>query len=139
MNFDNFCKVFDENLEKINIKIDIDKKEKYFYYMKQLLEWNEKINLTSIKDEKEFIVKHYIDSLTIVKEINEEDKVLDLGTGGGFPGIPLKLFYEKLDIFLLDSVKKKLDVIRNITDEMQIDKITFLHDRAENIRTGLEI
>ncbi len=139
MNFDNFCKVFDENLEKINIKIDIDKKEKYFYYMKQLLEWNEKINLTSIKDEKEFIVKHYIDSLTIVKEINEEDKVLDLGTGGGFPGIPLKLFYEKLDIFLLDSVKKKLDVIRNITDEMQINKITFLHDRAENIRTGLEI
>ena len=107
--------------------------------MKQLLEWNEKINLTSIKDEKEFIVKHYIDSLTIVKEINEEDKVLDLGTGGGFPGIPLKLFYEKLDIFLLDSVKKKLDVIRNITDEMQINKITFLHDRAENIRTGLEI
>ena len=139
MKFDDFCKVFDENLEKININLDVDKKEKYFYYMKQLLEWNEKINLTSIKDENEFIIKHYIDSLTIVNEIKEEDKVLDLGTGGGFPGIPLKLFYEKLDISLLDSVKKKLDVIKNITDEMQINNITFLHDRAENIRTRLEI
>jgi len=139
MNFDNFCEVFDDNLEKINIKIDIEKKEKFFYYMKQLLKWNEKINLTSIKDENEFIIKHYIDSLTIVGEIKEEDKVLDLGTGGGFPGIPLKLFYEKLNIFLLDSVKKKLDVIENIINEMQISDIIFFHDRAENLRTRLEI
>lgn len=131
MEYNEFKDMFFLELEKNNIDATVN--IEYFYkYMKILLEWNKKINLTAIKDEKEFIVKHFIDSLTISKYVNETDKIIDIGTGAGFPGIPLKLFYEELDVTLIDSVNKKINVLKDIIKKLELKKIEAIHSRAED-------
>ena len=100
--------------------------------MKLLLEWNEKINLTAIKDENEFIVKHFVDSLTINKYINKNNKIIDVGTGAGFPGLPIKLFHEELFVTLLDSVRKKINVLNDIIQKLDLKDIEAIHSRAED-------
>ena len=96
-----------------------------------LLEWNEKINLTAIKNEKDFIVKHFIDSLTVNRYINKNDKIIDVGTGAGFPGLPLKLFHEELNVTLIDSVNKKINVLKDIIQKLKLENIEAIHTRAE--------
>ena len=123
-------------LNKLNISIEDNRAEYLYNYMEELLEWNEKINLTAIKDEKEFVLKHFVDSLSVVKYIDylkdSELKIIDVGTGGGFPGIPLKIYFNNASITLLDSVNKKLNVIKNIAFKYGIDGIEFVHGRAED-------
>lgn len=80
-----------ENAEKIGVLLNEEKLYKLYKYKEVVLEWNEKINLTAIIDESEFIVKHFIDSLTINKYIEPKKTIIDIGTGAGFPGIPLKI------------------------------------------------
>ena len=101
--------------------------------MKYLLNWNEKINLTAIKDEKEFIVKHFIDSLTISEIVGDNKRIIDVGTGGGFPGIPLKLLNDSLNISLIDSVNKKIMVLKDIINKMNLENVEALHTRAEDL------
>lgn len=133
MDIEEFNAFFEKELSQNNIEID-KKYYNYFYnYMKQIIDWNDKINVTAITDEKMFIVKHFIDSLTISKYINEKDKVIDVGTGAGFPGIPLKFSKPQLSITLIDSVNKKLNVIRDITQNMNLEKLEILHSRAEDL------
>ena len=106
--------------------------EKLIAYMDQLLEKNQYINLTRITDEDEFIKLHILDSLTLLKLIkNNKAKILDVGTGGGFPGIPLAIALEDADITLMDSTKKKLNVVQEIAEELDIRNISILHGRAE--------
>ena len=88
MNFYEFEKLFKEKEKEININISDEKVEKFYKYMKSLIEWNEKINLTAITDEEEIIEKHFIDSLTILKYIKDDYTMIDVGTGAGFPGLP---------------------------------------------------
>ena len=139
MNIDEFILKFKEEAQRNEI-IDIDnKKIKQLYdYMKNILKWNEVINLTAIKDENEFIMKHFIDSLTILKYINENSKMIDIGTGAGFPGIPIKLVKPNLDITLVDSVNKKINVLKDITEKMNIQKINLIHSRIEDIANQKE-
>ena len=109
-------------IEKVNsIGIEISQKQaKQFYkYMELLLEWNEKMNLTAITDPEEVILKHFIDSLTIIPYLKEADTVLDIGTGAGFPGIPLKI---------LEENKKFLQTVIN---ELELKNIQAIHGRAE--------
>ena len=120
MEYKEFEKEFLVELDKNNIK-NVTNSEKFYKYMKLLLEWNEKINLTAIKDEKEFIVKHFIDSLTIEKYITNGEKVLHIGTGAGFPGIPIKITKNKSHVDLVDSVNKKLNVIRDIIPKIKLE------------------
>ena len=133
MNLEEFKIIFKEECINNNIKIKENSIEKFYNYMVEILEWNNKVNLTAIKEEKEFIIKHYIDSLIISKYIKEDCKIIDIGTGAGFPGIPLKLLNEKIDITLIDSVNKKLNVIKNITEKMNLNKIQIIHTRAEDL------
>ncbi len=132
-----FVKYLEEELNKINISIDEKKSELLYSYMMELLDWNTKINLTAIRNEKDFIIKHFVDSLSITKylEYNEDSRIniIDVGTGGGFPGIPLKVFYENSKVTLLDSVNKKLNVIKEITSKNGIKNLEFVHGRAEEI------
>lgn len=132
MEYNEFEKVFKEECLKNNINnlINVDK---FYKYMKSLLEWNEKINVTAIKDEKEFIVKHFVDSLTIAELVRGNKRIIDVGTGAGFPGIPLKLFNEQLNVTLIDSVNKKITVLNNIINELKLDNIEALHMRAEDL------
>lgn len=131
MEYKDFKKMFHVELEKNNINENCDA-QKFYQYMKLLLDWNEKINLTAIKDEKEFLVKHFVDSLSINKHIEPKMKLIDVGTGAGFPGLPLKLFYEELSVTLIDSVGKKINVLNDIISKLDLKNIEAIHTRAED-------
>lgn len=131
MEYKDFEKMFHEELEKNKIENGANTK-KFYEYMKLLLEWNEKINLTAITDEREFIVKHFVDSLTINHYIDKKNKVIDVGTGAGFPGLPLKLFHEELSVTLIDSVGKKINVLNDIIQKLNLKEIEAIHTRAED-------
>ncbi len=77
--------------KKINVDLTDEQVEKFYEYMNLLLEWNEKINLTAITEMDDIILKHFIDSMTILKYVKEKDKIIDVGTGAGFPGIPISI------------------------------------------------
>lgn len=133
-----FLEFMKEECEKNNIQISNEEIEKLYVYMKEILEWNEKVNVTAIKDEKEFIVKHFIDSLTIEKYISNGEKVLDIGTGAGFPGIPIKITKNKSHVDLVDSVNKKLNVIRDIIPKIKVEDIECIHTRAEDLAKNVK-
>ncbi|MBP3596052.1 MAG: 16S rRNA (guanine(527)-N(7))-methyltransferase RsmG [Clostridia bacterium] len=132
MEFEVFKSYFKEELDKNNLNVEVDF-EKFYIYMKELLDWNEKINLTAIKDEKEFVVKHFVDSLTIANLVSDNCKVIDVGTGAGFPGIPLKIVKNSIEITLVDSVNKKVMVLQDVINKLGLEKIDAIHTRAEDI------
>ena len=127
MNLKEFEELFIEECNKNNIKISNVDIEKFYKYMLGIIKWNEKINVTAITDEKEFLVKHFIDSFTISSFVEDGKTLLDIGTGAGFPGIPLKIINPDMKVTLIDSVNKKLNVIREISDEIHLDKLDIIH------------
>jgi 16S rRNA (guanine527-N7)-methyltransferase len=126
---------FSKRIKQYAKKIEMELKEKqvhqFFSYMKQLLEWNEKINLTAITNPEEVILKHFIDSITIVKYIKENAKIVDVGTGAGFPGIPLKIMREDVEVTLLDSLKKRIHFLEEVIKELELVKVRTIHARVE--------
>ena len=105
--------------------------EKFYKYMNLLLEWNEKINLTAITEPEEVILKHFVDSLTISKYIEKGSKLVDMGTGAGFPGIPLKILREDIEITLADSLNKRINFLNEVIKELKLKNIQTVHTRAE--------
>lgn len=132
MNYNEFENVFKEKEKEIELNIPDEKINKLYKYMKTLLEWNEKINLTAITDENEIIEKHFIDSLTILKYVENNKKVIDVGTGAGFPGIPLAINCNS-DITLLDSLNKRVKFLDEVKQQLEITNIKNIHGRAEDI------
>ena len=108
--------------------------EKLMGYMHGIISWNEKVNLTNLTEEDEFIEKHYIDSLLLwnSESFKKADKIIDVGTGGGFPGVPLAILYPEKEFVLLDSLKKRLNIIDSLTHELGINNVTTFHGRAED-------
>lgn len=121
-----------EDLQKY-ANLSKDQLEKFKVYYKSLIEWNEKINLTAITDESEVITKHFADSLTILKYIKNNSKIIDVGTGAGFPGIPLKIANESLKITLLDSLNKRILFLDEVIKELNLKDINTIHGRAEEV------
>jgi len=105
--------------------------QKFYQYMNLLIEWNEKINLTAIVEPKEIILKHFMDSLTIIKHIEQNKTVIDIGTGAGFPGIPIKIMREDLKITLLDSLNKRINFLDEVIQKLELKNITAVHARIE--------
>lgn len=133
MELNEFCEEIEEKSSKIDINLDNEICNKLYNYMNLLLEWNEKINLTAITDEKEIILKHFIDSFTINKFINSGDKMLDIGTGAGFPGLPIKIIRPEVDVFLMDSLNKRINFLNEVIESLQLKNIEAFHSRAEEM------
>lgn len=123
---------------QLNIELSDDMIENFLKYQKLLLEWNEKMNLTAITEEKDIMIKHFIDSLTIEKYIPQNAKVIDVGTGAGFPGIPLKIVRKDLQITLLDSLNKRVNFLNEVIHQCQLENIVALHGRAEDFGQDLK-
>ena len=133
MKIEDFREIFNNYLEDLNIKLSEEQVEKFYRYMNLLIEWNEKINLTAIVKPEEIILKHFVDCLTIEKYIEKNSKVIDVGTGAGFPGIPLKIIREDLEITLVDSLNKRLVFLNEIIINLNLNKIHIIHSRAEEL------
>lgn len=134
MEIKEFEQKIQEQLNKIDIKLTKVQIEKFYKYMNILLEWNEKINLTAITDENEIIQKHFVDSLTIYKHIQKGNNIADIGTGAGFPGIPLKILFEDdIKIILIDSLNKRIKFLDEVIKKLNLTKIETVHGRAEEI------
>ena len=131
MEFEIFSEELKIKAKQIEIELTKEQIEKYYNYMDLLLEWNGKINLTAIIDPKEIILKHFVDSLTIAKYIKDDEKLIDVGTGAGFPGIPLSIVKENTDIVLLDSLNKRINFLEEIKQNLKLKNITTIHGRAE--------
>lgn len=122
-------------LTQLNIEATPELLEKFEGYMDAVLEWNEHVNLTAIKDREEFVQKHFVDSILCYgrSEMDKAEKVLDLGTGAGFPGVPLALIYPEKKFLLVDSLNKRLKIITEICGKLGITNVEVLHGRAEEI------
>lgn len=138
MNLQEFQKIFKQECNKNKIEFNEKKSEKLYNYMNLILEWNEKINVTAIKDEEEFIVKHFIDSLTLAEFVKGENRILDIGTGAGFPGIPLKIYNSEGKFTLIDSVNKKITVLNDVIEKLELKEIDALHVRAEELAKDVD-
>lgn len=121
-----------KELKKYNISINNDMENKFDIYLKMLIEWNQKMNLTAITDPREITIKHFLDSAVLIDAVkfSKNDKVIDIGTGAGFPGVPLKIILNDIDLTLLDSLNKRLIFIEELKKNLKIEA-NIVHIRAE--------
>ena len=131
MEFEEFKEKFEKYLTILNINLTNEQVLKFYKYMNLLLEWNEKINLTAITNPEEIILKHFVDSLTIGKYINKGESLVDVGTGAGFPGIPIKIYRDDINVTLVDSLNKRVKVLNIFIEELMLERIEAIHSRAE--------
>lgn len=126
---------FKNKITDLSKKINIDLTEKqiqdFYNYMNLLLEWNEKVNLTAITEMDDVILKHFIDSITILKYLKENESIIDVGTGAGFPGIPLNIARNDIKITLLDSLNKRVVFLEDVINKLELKNINAIHSRVE--------
>lgn len=122
-------------LFKIGIDISGEQLEKFEKYYIEMMIWNEKCNLTAITEENEVIIKHFYDSLLVMllKEWNGKGRLLDIGTGAGLPGLPLKIMNKDLNITLMDSLNKRIKFLEHIIGLLELTDIEAIHARAEEM------
>jgi 16S rRNA (guanine527-N7)-methyltransferase len=133
MNENDLLQIFEKGITEIGISLSKDMIEKFFKFKQMVLEWNNKVNLTSIVDDREFVIKHFIDSLTLVPYLNKQNaNLIDVGAGAGFPGIPIKLAIPETNITLLDSLDKRVKFLASVIEEFKLKKIQAIHFRAED-------
>lgn len=114
-------------------ELDDLKLRKLFKYKDLLMEWNQKINLTAIEDDRDIIIKHFIDSFSILPYLKQPGiRLVDVGTGAGFPGLPVKVMLEALEVVLLDSLAKRVGFLDTVISELALEKIRAVHGRAED-------
>lgn len=126
--------LFEDKLSELNITLSEKQKEQFQTYYELLVEWNKVMNLTGITDYEEVNEKHFVDSVSIVKavNINDVDHLIDVGTGAGFPGIPLKIIFPHLQVTLLDSLNKRIKFLNEVVDKLSITGVETIHGRAED-------
>ena len=124
-------------LNQFSIILENSQINQFYQYYELLDEWNKVMNLTAITDQNEVITKHFVDSLALVKAAGEistkEYKIIDIGTGAGFPGIPLKIAFPQLKITLMDSLNKRIKFLNEVIEQLGLKEITAVHSRAEDL------
>lgn len=128
-----FLRHVKQKAQEIGYTLQEEQLEQFFTYKELLIEWNKKMNLTAIEQEEDIITKHFIDSLSIASYIPDTAKVIDIGTGAGFPGIPLKILKKDLSITLLDSLNKRITFLEEVIRNLSLENIQAVHARAEEL------
>ena len=138
MEKEEFNKKMRKSLKELNIELSEKQLNQFYDYMNILNEWNKVMNLTNITEPLEVIEKHFIDSLTVLKNVNENDSIIDVGTGAGFPGIPIKIAYPKSKVTLLDSLNKRIKFLNEVISKLNLEDINTIHGRAEELAHNKE-
>ena len=138
----------DENIlidgaQRLGINLNEEQIKKFSRYLELLVQWNQKINLTSLKIPQKIIIKHFLDSISCIKVINkyidtERINIIDIGTGAGFPGIPIKIICPSIRLSLLEARKKKTIFLEKVTEEMNFQQVKILNGRAETFGKSID-
>ena len=129
-----FYDLMSKSAEDVGLQLSKEQYEQFIIYMKLLQEWNEKINLTAIVEDEEIIKKHFIDSMKAFKrdEFKKANTLIDVGTGAGFPGLPISVMNGQLSVTLLDSLNKRINFLNTVISELGLTNVTTIHSRAED-------
>ncbi|HPR82142.1 MAG TPA: 16S rRNA (guanine(527)-N(7))-methyltransferase RsmG, partial [Enterococcus sp.] len=124
---------FQQELRTQGIELNQKQMEQFERYYELLVEWNEKMNLTAITEKKEVYLKHFYDSITLALSVplNEQASLCDVGSGAGFPSIPLKIVFPQLKITIVDSLNKRITFLQTLVDALDLNDVSLFHDRAE--------
>ncbi len=127
--------VLTNGVSDLDLILTVKQKQRFLLYKQLLVEWNQKINITAITENDEVDIKHFLDSLTplVTGLFQGNKKIIDIGTGGGFPGLPLKLMNEDLDVSLLDSLNKRIIFLNEVISQLKLKDIVAIHGRAEEL------
>ncbi|MFH5836993.1 16S rRNA (guanine(527)-N(7))-methyltransferase RsmG [Proteiniclasticum sp. C24MP] len=126
--------IMKKSADQLNLSFTEAQYNQFVQYKTLLKEWNEKLNLTAITEDEEIISKHFIDSIQAFQfaELKEAESMIDVGTGAGFPGLPIKIMKPDLKVTLLDSLNKRLNFLRAVSEELKLENVEFVHSRAED-------
>ncbi len=130
-----FSDILREKFAERNLSIDKEKLNQFEIYATELKDWNKRINLTSIRDDLDIVEKHFIDSLLILlyEDIDRDAKIGDVGAGGGFPGIPIKIYRPDIALTLIESIRKKARFIKYVVDTLKLENVDIVNDRVETV------
>ncbi len=125
---------FENGLKAMGIDFEDCYYEDFDTYRELLVEWNEHMNLTGITEKREVFIKHFLDSIGtyLAKEVPNGGSVIDVGTGAGFPGLAMKIFDRTIDLTLLDSLNKRINFLKEVSDQVGLERVEFIHGRAED-------
>ncbi|HHV98735.1 MAG TPA: 16S rRNA (guanine(527)-N(7))-methyltransferase RsmG [Clostridiaceae bacterium] len=131
--------ILTEGAGEYGITLENSQVDAFMKYMDMLKEWNKKINLTAIEEDREIIIKHFLDSLSIVPYLaNDNKNLIDIGTGAGFPGIPVKICKSEVEVTLLDSLDKRIKFLNEVVNNLELKGISAVHGRAEDFGQNLQ-
>ena len=128
--------ILKDGAKEVGVSLNQQMIQMFLVYLKELKEWNQKINLTSLKEDETIIIRHFIDSLSLVPYLPKKGSLLDLGSGAGFPGIPVKIVRPSLKVTLLEATRKKVSFQRHLIRALGLSQIHVIQGRAERLKTG---